>query len=131
MSSEFSSRMQALTGRLDSAELRLSKLISAKAEDSKPITITSVERVRKHLYSLGLYSVQFIKVPKNYYDYSLDERATLLNAKVPQLCKSIILENTACSHNSCNDPSDSRYYCVIIQYQGLYYISVILSILFC
>ncbi|KAJ1974200.1 hypothetical protein H4R34_004803, partial [Dimargaris verticillata] len=35
---------------------------------------------------------------------------------VNHLCKSIVLENTRCSHTSYDNPLDSRYYCVVIQY---------------
>lgn len=32
------------------------------------------------------------------------------------MCKSVILENTRCTHNDISDPLYSRYYCVITQY---------------
>ena len=37
---------------------------------------------------------------------------------VEQLCKSIVFENTVASHDNCDDPTNSRYYCVIVQYTG-------------
>ena len=40
----------------------------------------------------------------------------MLKATIPQLCKSIVLVNTACKHDDTHDPTDSKYYCVLIQY---------------
>lgn len=42
----------------------------------------------------------------------------LHNADVSQLCKTIIFENTAADHNDTSDHSNSRFYCVVVQYAG-------------
>lgn len=75
-----------------------------------------VRRVREECARLSLYSARFAKVPANYYDLSLEERRKLLDAPtIHHLCKSMIMENTACRHNDLN-PENSKYYCVIVQY---------------
>ena len=33
-----------------------------------------------------------------------------------QMCKSMVMENTACENKDCSDPTNSRYYCVVVQY---------------
>ena len=57
-------------------------------------------------------------VPHDYYDRSLAERAALLGSPLDSLCKTMLLENTACPHERCDDPSDSRYYLVVVQYSA-------------
>lgn len=47
------------------------------------------------------------------YDYS-----AFLGCQVPHLCKSIIVENTACTNTGVADPRNSRFYCVILQYNA-------------
>eukprot|EP01105_Mastigella_eilhardi_P012737 TRINITY_DN2909_c0_g1_i1.p1 TRINITY_DN2909_c0_g1~~TRINITY_DN2909_c0_g1_i1.p1 ORF type:complete len:135 (-),score=43.00 TRINITY_DN2909_c0_g1_i1:60-464(-) len=32
------------------------------------------------------------------------------------MCKTLVLENTACTNSGCEDPNNSRFYCVVIQY---------------
>ena len=33
-----------------------------------------------------------------------------------QMCKSMVMENTVCEHTDCSDPTNSRYYVVVVQY---------------
>jgi hypothetical protein len=40
----------------------------------------------------------------------------LNNSDVSQLCKTIIFENTAATHEDTSDRTNSRYYCVVVQY---------------
>lgn len=105
--------MESLLKRLESAEKRLQTLEGQSNKDDNP-----VERVKQDLLRRGVYSSRFFKVPSNYYDLGLEERAKLLNGNANQLCKSIIFENTASDVADCNDPTNSKYYCVIIQYVG-------------
>ncbi|KAF1779876.1 YbaK/aminoacyl-tRNA synthetase-associated domain [Phytophthora cactorum] len=42
----------------------------------------------------------------------------LLGCEVPHLCKSIIVENVACVNSGIEDPLNSRYYCVVLQYNS-------------
>jgi hypothetical protein len=105
-------RLEALLGRIAAAEDRLKNLEQSRQD------IDPVDRVKQDLIRRGVYSASFITVQSDYYDLTLDQRAGLLKGVAPQLCKSIIFENTACDHNDCSDPTNSRYYCVIIQYIG-------------
>ncbi len=98
--------------RIDVAEEKLKQL-----EQSRRV-VDPVDRVKQDLMSRAVYSASFITVQSDYYDLTLDQRANLLKGSVPQLCKSIIFENTACEHYDCSDPTNSRFYCVITQYVG-------------
>jgi hypothetical protein len=89
-------------------ETRLSKLEHA--------IYSPVSRIENELLSLHLYTAKFLRVPRHYYDLSLAQRANLLDTTSFHLCKSIILQNTACSHERIDDISESKYICVIIQY---------------
>ena len=100
--------MEALLDRIQAAEARVA-LIEQFANDP-------VKRVQRDLLSKNVFAFNFYTVPSHYYDLTLEQRASLLQCRVPQLCKSIIFENTMCDHNSLDDPSDSKFYCVVIQY---------------
>ena len=77
----------------------------------------SVRRVVDDLLGKGVSSAKLVWTPTIYYDeWNLVERAKFLDCTVPQLTKSIIVENTACSNDDCSDTLNSRYYCVVIQY---------------
>lgn len=39
---------------------------------------------------------------------------------IETLCKSIIVENTECISTNCDNPANSKYYCIIIQYTTRY-----------
>lgn len=106
-------RYQQLIQRINKVESKLVQLEEQQKE--KEIE----ENIREDLYSKQVYSFKFFKVPKHYYDLTLPERATILGGNVPQLCKSIIFENTVCNHQNFKDPTDSRFYLVVIQYQGI------------
>jgi hypothetical protein len=75
-----------------------------------------VERVRADLKSKDVFSYSMIRVPADYYDKPIEYRADLLKSSTSQLCKSIVLMNTACQHENVDDPTYSKYYCVLIQY---------------
>jgi hypothetical protein len=109
---EDESRIISLLTRIQSAEARVNA-VAEKLEKNKVIN-----RVSQDLLQKGVYSYRFVTVPKHYYDLTLQERAALLNGNVPQLCKSIVFENTVCDHHEMSDITNSRYYCVIIQYIG-------------
>jgi len=103
-------RLAALLARIVDIEARISKL-EAKRDD--PIT-----RVKNALLKRSIYSGKFVTVQSGYYDLSLDQRAELLRCTVPQLCKSIIFENTMHDASVVDSVSNSKYYCVITQYNG-------------
>ncbi|KAJ1964350.1 hypothetical protein IWQ62_002961 [Dispira parvispora] len=61
--------------------------------------------------------VRFYLVDPTYYSWSLQRRAFHLGAPSPEhLCKSVIFENIRCTHSDYSDATDSRYYCVVVQY---------------
>jgi prolyl-tRNA editing enzyme YbaK/EbsC (Cys-tRNA(Pro) deacylase) len=76
----------------------------------------TVQRVKNDLRNKKIYTYRIYKVPENYYNETLEYRANLLKCNINQLCKTIVVENIACSHNNITDICDSRYYCIIIQY---------------
>lgn len=86
-------------------------------DDTNVLHSEEVTRCKHHLIKQSCYVYKFYHVPSNYYQVSLEERRDILHANdLNQLCKSIIFENTACSHNNVDDYTDSRFYCVIVQY---------------
>ncbi|GAA5815229.1 hypothetical protein MFLAVUS_008735 [Mucor flavus] len=77
-----------------------------------------VKQVEKGAEALGIRDkCQIIPVESDYYDWELQQRAFRVNAPSKEhMCKSVILENTRCTHGDISDPLYSRYYCVITQY---------------
>ncbi|KAI7896994.1 uncharacterized protein EV154DRAFT_490113 [Mucor mucedo] len=78
----------------------------------------SVKQVEQGARDLGiLEKCQIIPVESDYYDWELQQRAFRVNAPSKEhMCKSVVLENTRCTHEDISDPLYSRYYCVITQY---------------
>ena len=106
--------MLQLIGRITAAECRLLYIEDAFREDP-------VDRVKKDILKKKVYTSVFMKVSGDYYDKSLAMRAETLKCSVQQLCKSIIFENTAWvkeSERELQDPTNSRFYLVVVQYQG-------------
>jgi len=103
-------RSEALSKRIDAAE---SKLAAIEAIRNNP-----VERVKRALVAKNIYSGKFVRVQAGYYDLTLEQRAQLLKCTVPQLCKSIIFENTMHDPTVIDNVGNSKYYCVITQYTG-------------
>lgn len=115
-----------LHSRIESLVERLSRL-EAHLE-----TNDSISRIKKELYQKHVYSSKFIHVPSFYYDLDLSERLKLVQGtNTSQLCKSIIFENTECEHFNIDDRTNSRYYCVVVQYDCKYFFNfnLIISIL--
>lgn len=117
-SSSKTERLERLYLQISSAEERLVRLEEAwkarqrlERDSLDPVTVVKQDLLRR-----GVYTTQFFTVPENYYDLTLEQRAALLGGHESQLCKTIIFENVACEHNDCSDPTDSKYYLVIIQY---------------
>lgn len=104
--------MADLPTRIANAELRLEAL---EASVNDPVS-----RVKRDLARRKVFSSSFVQVPADYYSKSLMERAIYLqyNATVPQLCKSIIFQNTNWVEDVTGDPTNSEFYMVIVQYQA-------------
>lgn len=83
-------------------------------------TVTpQMRRARSAVESKSLHSAQWKWVPKHYYDLPLSDRAKLLGAPTTSaLCKAVLLENRACDSPDCSDPTNSRFYMVIVQYDS-------------
>jgi len=86
------------------------------------------QKVEQLCRAMDLSSVQFVRTPTDYYTWTLDQRKEFIGASsTHHLCKSIVVENTEWSapgnihstipsSSGCEDPLNSRFYCVIIQY---------------
>ncbi|GLC41642.1 hypothetical protein PLESTB_000693600 [Pleodorina starrii] len=77
------------------------------------------QRLEQELIDRCFSGFRFVRVPGDYYDQPLEFRRDCLGAaSVQHLCKSIVMENTR-AHESVSgweDPANSKYYCVIVQY---------------
>lgn len=85
---------------------------------SVPIT-PELRRARRHVQETHCYSSNWKHCPPNYYTLSLDERKAILGAhSTSQLCKACLFENKNYVPNEKkeSDPTNSRYYLVIVQY---------------
>lgn len=116
-------RLQSLLRRIDASEQRVAKLSEEwQSRKNDPAYSDGVRKVQADLRKRLVFSYQFSYVPSNYYDMDLEQRATLLKASAPQLCKSILFENTVWEGDDEFDPTNARYYCVIVQYVGKFLI---------
>eukprot|EP01038_Epipyxis_sp_PR26KG_P010798 gene10798-14496_t len=111
-------RIDTLLDRLNSSKFRLEtlerRLTNNDDENSNEDNIISM--IQSVLLEKMVFTSRMYIVHDDYYNWDLDQRAKVLGCKKEQLCKSIIFENTMCDHNETFDPTDSKYYCVIIQY---------------
>ncbi|KAF8060054.1 hypothetical protein HT031_004993 [Scenedesmus sp. PABB004] len=89
--------------------------LAAALVDASPIQA----RLARELHEKGFSDFRFVRVPPDYYDRPLAWRRDVLRAaSEAHLCKSIIMENTR-AHSSVRgweDPTNSKYYVVIVQY---------------
>jgi prolyl-tRNA editing enzyme YbaK/EbsC (Cys-tRNA(Pro) deacylase) len=108
--------METIKKRLDAASTKLRLLEIADAR----------ERVTQDLQTKDVFTYEFCVVPTNYYDVSLEERSKILKANdISQLCKTIVFENMNYKRsnsedfvNEYDDITNSRYYCVLVQYSA-------------
>jgi hypothetical protein len=83
-------RLQNLEKRLKSAEERIKKLESTPAtihRSTDSQDADSVTRVKNDLLKRNVFSYRLVRVPGDYYDRNLSERATMLSSETHQLCK--------------------------------------------
>mmetsp|Transcript_22711 Transcript_22711/g.69912 ORF Transcript_22711/g.69912 Transcript_22711/m.69912 type:complete len:443 (-) Transcript_22711:22-1350(-) len=59
-------------------------------------------------------------VPDDYYGRSMRDRSKLLNCDVRQMCKSMLLENKQWRGTDEFDPSNARFYLVVVQYAATF-----------
>eukprot|EP00455_Lapot_gusevi_P006926 TRINITY_DN12984_c0_g1_i1.p1 TRINITY_DN12984_c0_g1~~TRINITY_DN12984_c0_g1_i1.p1 ORF type:complete len:269 (-),score=48.61 TRINITY_DN12984_c0_g1_i1:536-1294(-) len=75
------------------------------------------QRLRRLCKEYGLRSAFFKRTPLDYYSWPLSQRKEYLQAPSEDyLCKSIIMVNTHCEHDNYDNASDSKYYCIVLQY---------------
>ena len=112
MENSNSAKLSQLLERIRAAEERI-LILNKNFRVDDPI-----ERVRRALRSRGIVATKFVRVPLNYYDLTLTARAQLLKCHTLHLCKTLVLENTAADIFGVDDTTNSRYYCVVVQYAG-------------
>uniref|UniRef100_A0AAV1UAG1 YbaK/aminoacyl-tRNA synthetase-associated domain-containing protein n=1 Tax=Peronospora matthiolae TaxID=2874970 RepID=A0AAV1UAG1_9STRA len=100
---DVTARVAAAHRRLDSLERLLDDL-------------EGVKHVKQHLQRERLTSSALKTAPSDYYSWTLSQRAKFLGCGISHLCKSIVVENVACVNKGIEDPLNSRYYCVVLQY---------------
>ncbi|KAH7461438.1 uncharacterized protein KRP23_14282 [Phytophthora ramorum] len=103
---------EEVTTRLSAAQKRLTAL-ERTLDD-----LEGVKRVKQHLQREKLSSAALKTAPSDYNAWTLAQRAKLLGCAIPHLCKSIVVENVACTNSGVEDPLNSRYYCVVLQYNS-------------
>lgn len=97
-----SSRLDELERRLDAVQDRV-----------------NVERVKRRVAEQQIFTAVFKRVAADYYSNTLEERKQIVGAaSISQLCKTIVLENTSKVGHDVSDPTDSKYYAVIVQYEA-------------
>jgi prolyl-tRNA editing enzyme YbaK/EbsC (Cys-tRNA(Pro) deacylase) len=84
--------------------------------DPLPVESPTQSALAAHFVQHGMRSCRFVRTPDTYYTWSLAKRARLLGCEPSQLCKTIVLENIWTEAKDCSDPTDSRFYCVVLQY---------------
>ncbi|KAG9299597.1 hypothetical protein G9A89_020768 [Geosiphon pyriformis] len=91
------------------------KARNSQLPEDAPETVKHVAQACK---KLGLrHFARFYHVEPDYYEWELQRRAFRLVApSIKHLCKCVIFENTRYIQNNTEDPTNSKYYCVIVQY---------------
>jgi len=86
-------------------------------ENIDEITAKSIE-IMEALQSAKCRSWRMQIVPTDFYRRDLEYRAKhILSASSPNLlCKSLLMRNTKCIRDDCNDPRNSKFYVVVLQY---------------
>lgn len=56
-------------------------------------------------------------VAADYYDWPMEKRAATLQVEIPQMCKSMLLEN---KNGGSGEPFDAKYYLVVVQYAATF-----------
>ena len=83
-------------------------------EDSDCAT---ARRLNDLIVARGASPSKFVRVPAQYYDEDLPFRAACVGApSVHHMRKTICMENTRCTRDDCEDPVNSRWYLVLVQY---------------
>ena len=84
--------LEKLNERIKSVENRIQKLESNLHQKSNSCNqndedSVSVSRVKRDLLERNVFSYRLVRVPSDYYDRNLTERASMLSCTTHQLCK--------------------------------------------
>mmetsp|Transcript_17508 Transcript_17508/g.53599 ORF Transcript_17508/g.53599 Transcript_17508/m.53599 type:complete len:264 (-) Transcript_17508:283-1074(-) len=98
------------------AEQLAARVATLEGKGGEPVV-----RVKAHLAEAGVTSAQWCWTPEDYYKRTLAERGVILGASVPQLCKTMLIENVAhdagvATIDAAGGRSYERYYLVVLQY---------------
>jgi prolyl-tRNA editing enzyme YbaK/EbsC (Cys-tRNA(Pro) deacylase) len=115
-----SSKIQELRARVESLERKRFDY-SSRPEDNVEVN-ESIRRARYSVETLATlrYSARWKFVPENYYNTSLAQRATFLDApSIHFLCKSLLLENRKVPEDAPEDRTNPRFLLVVLQYASI------------
>ena len=121
MATEALSSLRDRIEALEKSSFSPAKKGSSPTDNDDGIT-SDLRRARRHVQSSGCYSSKWKHCPPEYYSLSLDERKVILGAhSTSQLCKACLFENKNYKEEdgaaaAGKDPTNSRYYLVVVQY---------------
>jgi len=94
-----------------------SNIDSIDTQKIKEFTPKSIEMIAE-LQKLQCISWKFKIVSSDFYSKDIEYRAkNILSApSIEYLCKSLLMKNSKCTNNDCNDRLNSKYYLVVFQY---------------
>ena len=85
-------------------------------ENIKEFSCKSIE-IMQELQDLGCSTWKFQIVCSDFYSKDIEQRAKILSApSIEYLCKSLLMKNSKCINDDCNDRLNSKYYLVVFQY---------------
>ena len=108
-------------------EERLAAVVEGmEALEGRLVVQEGLKRVYAELAEKKIMSYRMVKVPKDYYDLTMDQRSQCLApCSVPQMCKSIVFENVSWDGDKSlpmkqqmADATNSRYYLLVVQYNA-------------
>ncbi|KAL7461889.1 hypothetical protein ACHAXS_002296 [Conticribra weissflogii] len=134
MTTTVDASLPALQSRIEDLENQLwsDDQKSNNVQNLHVFVTPAMRRVRRHVQSSHCYSSQWKHCPPNYYSLELEQRRKILGAhSISQLCKACLFENKnympsedsydvnnpkTRAKNTKNDPTNSKYYLIIVQY---------------
>ena len=95
-------------------ENKSSDLTDNYVDDLGGIYNDTTNMILNEIKKLGLKSAKIKRATKDYYQRTIQWRQELLKApNINYLCKALLMKNSKCTNNNCNDPTNSLYYLVI------------------
>lgn len=96
-----------LAGRIDELRSRVELLESRRSAAAR-------RAIRDLRHSTRSWRLRW--VPSDYYSRTMEARSRLLCCEVPQMCKSVLLENKLWKGSDEYEPTNARHYLVVVQY---------------